>query len=328
MDEWIELFARRGFFRDAAVDASFVAPHAVLLGRTPRTAVDVATSYERWHWSDRHELQNALERAKADTADEVRRRHDEERRWLDDKRRWRDEEQRLREEADLVRAELAEWNLFRSRSGYRIFLRLANLRLQLCSPWDDARPGRTARSCAESRTGSTSAARITPASSARSTGLAAVLFVSSAPSSARSWPWDLAPDVDPVRDSAQERTDDPGRASSHGEQAEGPPVGGRCDSRCGCGTGSTRRAPPARGRPLRAAAAPRRASAACRHRVVAAAHLVCRVGLRTFECVLELVPVAQCHVRSSWRRQQPVLGVRPEQDGMRRDEGPRRLQRP
>jgi len=49
-DYWIGLFAAHGFFRNLHHDASYVAPHAVLLERQSWSVVDVATSYERAWW--------------------------------------------------------------------------------------------------------------------------------------------------------------------------------------------------------------------------------------------------------------------------------------
>jgi O-antigen biosynthesis protein len=49
-DYWIGLFASQGFFRDLHHDASYVAPHAVLLHRQPWAVVDVAEAYERAWW--------------------------------------------------------------------------------------------------------------------------------------------------------------------------------------------------------------------------------------------------------------------------------------
>src|SRR5206468_3028201 len=106
MEQWIELFAGRGFVRNVDLDASFVAPHSVHLVRSQGTVAPVARDYERWYWRHRNRLERAL--AQAENAGES----------------WR-------EEAQLAAAELAEWDAFRGRSGYRIFLRLARLRGRL-----------------------------------------------------------------------------------------------------------------------------------------------------------------------------------------------------
>lgn len=58
-DYWIGLFAAQGFFRNLHHDASYVAPHAVLLERRPWTTVDVAESYERAWWQANSTAQGA-----------------------------------------------------------------------------------------------------------------------------------------------------------------------------------------------------------------------------------------------------------------------------
>jgi glycosyltransferase involved in cell wall biosynthesis len=105
-EEWIELFARRGFFRDTDLDATSVAPQAVWLTRATPDPVAVARGYERWSWQERVAAEAEAERLRAEAT------------------RWR-------EEAEFAAAEVAEWELFKSRSGYRIFVKLGDLRAQL-----------------------------------------------------------------------------------------------------------------------------------------------------------------------------------------------------
>ena len=62
MEQWIELFARRDFYRDVDFDGSVIAPQALRLERRTRpTPVAVARDYERWHWRHRQEV-DALRR--------------------------------------------------------------------------------------------------------------------------------------------------------------------------------------------------------------------------------------------------------------------------
>jgi GT2 family glycosyltransferase len=58
-DYWIRLFAAHGFFRNLHHDASYVAPHAVLLQHQSWTAVDVAEAYERGWWQADRAAQGA-----------------------------------------------------------------------------------------------------------------------------------------------------------------------------------------------------------------------------------------------------------------------------
>jgi glycosyltransferase involved in cell wall biosynthesis/SAM-dependent methyltransferase len=58
-DYWIGLFAAQGFFRNLHHDASYVAPHAVLLQRQPWTVVEVAEAYERGWWQADRSAQGA-----------------------------------------------------------------------------------------------------------------------------------------------------------------------------------------------------------------------------------------------------------------------------
>lgn len=55
-DFWVELFARRGFFRDLDFDAGFVTPQAILFRRSGASAAAIARAYERWHWRTAVEL--------------------------------------------------------------------------------------------------------------------------------------------------------------------------------------------------------------------------------------------------------------------------------
>ena len=52
-DYWIGIFAQQGFFRDLRYDASFVAPHAILLRRRSWTLAELAEEYERGWWQMR-----------------------------------------------------------------------------------------------------------------------------------------------------------------------------------------------------------------------------------------------------------------------------------
>ena len=182
---WIGLFARHGFFRNVDLDASFIAPHAVHLVRSTGTPVAVAQDYERWHWRHRAELvelrqgarraaeaeaQAASEEARNDAL--VRDLREEVARLRNDATKWRDE-------AEVATAQLAEWNAFRGRSGYRIFLRFANLRSKL-APAEPPVTGSFVTSCARSPTRWTAAPHRF-ASAEGQTGIAAVLFVSACP---------------------------------------------------------------------------------------------------------------------------------------------------
>jgi glycosyltransferase involved in cell wall biosynthesis len=183
LESWIDLFARRGFFRNVDLDASFVAPHAVHLVRSEGTAAAVARDYERWHWRHRAELIRLREDARKAADAEARsdalardlREAELEAELL------RHEAHKWRDQADLAAAELAEWNAFRGRSGYRIFLRFANLRSKLAPP--GTRRDRLVRSllrtvagALDRRTGQTPLSR---------PGLGAVLVVSACPGDAK-----------------------------------------------------------------------------------------------------------------------------------------------
>jgi glycosyltransferase involved in cell wall biosynthesis len=156
MEEWIELFARHGFYRNVQLDADVVAPHAVHLVRSAADPVEVARGYERWSWS-------ARSRAEAEIV------------------RLTDEKQQLSDEVELATAELAEWNLFRSRSGYRFFRKMEQLRLKV-APKGTARD-RIARKAMRRAADLVDrpTKRVTPAGEA----LRAVLFVSACPGDAR-----------------------------------------------------------------------------------------------------------------------------------------------
>jgi glycosyltransferase involved in cell wall biosynthesis len=52
-DYWVGLFAQHGLFRDFLYDASFVAPHALLLRRRDWGVAEVAREYERAWWQAR-----------------------------------------------------------------------------------------------------------------------------------------------------------------------------------------------------------------------------------------------------------------------------------
>jgi len=58
-DYWIGLFAAQGFFRNFHHDATYVAPHAVLLEKRAWTMVDVAEAYERAWWQADRTAQGA-----------------------------------------------------------------------------------------------------------------------------------------------------------------------------------------------------------------------------------------------------------------------------
>ena len=53
---WVELLARRGFFRDLDFDAGFVTPQAILFRRSDPSPAAIARAYERWHWRTAVEL--------------------------------------------------------------------------------------------------------------------------------------------------------------------------------------------------------------------------------------------------------------------------------
>ena len=76
MDGWLELFARRGFFRDVDFDASVIASHALRLERRAATTVALARDYERWHWRHREEL-HALRQANLEAEERLGRLRDE-----------------------------------------------------------------------------------------------------------------------------------------------------------------------------------------------------------------------------------------------------------
>jgi glycosyltransferase involved in cell wall biosynthesis/SAM-dependent methyltransferase len=226
MESWIGLFARRGFFRNVDLDASFVAPHAIHIVRKAETAVAVARDYERWHWSHLAELTQLREgasnvaeanaraaeaetrAAEAETfaAEAETRTAEAETRTAEaetrvargearnaallgeleqaeyDLERLRKDVSRLRGELELATGELAEWDAFQGRSGYRIFLGLASVRLRLA-------PGGTGRDRLVRRVLRTLAGGLTRGAGAVETlqtreGLAAVLFVSACPGDA------------------------------------------------------------------------------------------------------------------------------------------------
>jgi len=187
LESWIGLFAEHGFFRNVDLDPSFVAPHAVHLVRSTGTAVAVARNYERWHWNRREELAELREEARRAADIEVREAREEARtaarlRELTlEAARLRDEASWWRDEAELAMAELAEWRAFRGRSGYRIFLRLANLRLRLAPRGTrrDRTIRRVLRALAET------VDRTTERTSKTRTGVAAVLFISACPGDAK-----------------------------------------------------------------------------------------------------------------------------------------------
>ncbi len=177
IEDWIDLFGRHGFFRNVDVDAGFVAPHAVPFARSDKAAGSVARDYERWHWSEHEELTRLREEA-----EELQRLREAAARGQDEAEQMAEERDWWRDEAQVAAAELAEWEAFRGRSGYRIFLRLANLRLLLA-------PRGTMRDRVVRR----SLRRVADLADVRSTGrarsgpaaLRAVLFVSACPGDAR-----------------------------------------------------------------------------------------------------------------------------------------------
>jgi len=57
-DQWAELFARRGFFRNLDADVSFLTDWAVLFERRTLTPTELVRSYERYSWSLAREVRD------------------------------------------------------------------------------------------------------------------------------------------------------------------------------------------------------------------------------------------------------------------------------
>lgn len=132
MEHWIALFARGGFFRNVDFDATVVAPHAVLLERGGQTPVAVARDYERWHWRHRAELIE-LRNASGNRGqiDALQRRAESLEASAARSMELEAELERLREEGAQGGAEAALWGAWSETTGFRIFMRLAALRLEL-----------------------------------------------------------------------------------------------------------------------------------------------------------------------------------------------------
>src|SRR5262249_60121142 len=98
----------------------------------------------------------------------------------DEAARLRNDAAKWRDEAEVATAQLAEWNAFRGRSGYRIFLRLANLRSKL-APQGTSRDRLVRRTLRTFANAVDRAAAQTSAAVETRAGPAAGLFVSASP---------------------------------------------------------------------------------------------------------------------------------------------------
>ena len=147
MEYWVGLFARHGFFRDVDFDASFIAPHAIYFRSSHATAASVARGYERWHWRHREEVvqlraaaaeqERELDLVRRQVLDAVARADRLDVELVDTRARADHLDVELVDErarADRAEERLAEWDMFRQRSGVRMFLKLASVRERLAPP--------------------------------------------------------------------------------------------------------------------------------------------------------------------------------------------------